>query len=93
MALPVSVRANSDVVSQQVGDEVVLLNLKTGVYWGLNPTGATIWGEIVEHGDVRRILERLREQYEATDDQLVTAISELLTHLSKEGLVVLDDAA
>jgi hypothetical protein len=42
MALPGWVRASDDVVSQLLGDEMVLLNLKTGVYWGLNRTGDAI---------------------------------------------------
>jgi hypothetical protein len=92
MTLPAQVRVPAGVAFQQVGDEVVLLHLKTGVYWGLNPTGALIWEGIVQHGKVARILAHLRERYDAPEEQLVSTVGALLTQLSEEGLVVLDPA-
>ena len=41
--LTAEVRANDEVLFQELHGEGVLLNLKTGVYFGLDPVGARIW--------------------------------------------------
>ena len=93
MVLPASVRVSDEVVSQLLGEEMILLNLKMGVYWGLNRTGAVIWQEIVRHGDVRKILTALRERYDAPEEQIASAVENLLAQLLKERLVVTDGPA
>ena len=83
-------RAHPDVVFQKLGDESVLLNLRTGVYWGLNPTGAVIWDEIVRHGDVTRTVAALQEKFEGNPAEMRATVQSLISDLSREGLVVED---
>ncbi len=87
MNLPTSVCVNADVVSQRLGEEAILLNLKTGVYWGLNRTGTDIWQEIESHGEVQRILATFRRRYDAS---VVGPVRELLIRLLEEGLLVVN---
>lgn len=91
MNRPLHVRASPDVVYQKIGDEAVLLNLRTGVYWGLNRTGAVIWEGITKHGDVPRIVTALQREFAGTEEQMASAVHSLLDELSREGLVVLDE--
>jgi hypothetical protein len=84
------VRAHPDVVFQKLGDESVLLNLRTGVYWGLNPTGAVVWDEIVRHGDVTRAVTTLLEKFAGNPAEMRSTVQDLIRELSREGLVVED---
>lgn len=84
------VRAHPDVVFQKLGEESVLLNLRTGVYWGLNPTGAVIWDEIVRHGDLARTEAALLEKFAGTPAEMRAAVQNLIADLTREGLVVAD---
>jgi hypothetical protein len=84
------VRTHPDVVFQKLGDESVLLNLRTGVYWGLNPTGALIWDEIVRHGDMTRAAAALQEKFEGNPAEMRSTVQNLIRDLSREGLVVED---
>lgn len=84
------VRAHPDVVFQKLGDESVLLNLRTGVYWGLNPTGAVVWDEIVRHGDVTRAVATLQEKFAGNPAEMRATVQDLIRDLSREGLVVED---
>ena len=53
------VRLGPDVVYRELGGEMVLLNLKTGVYFGLNETGAEMWTLLLKlEGPARRSEER-----------------------------------
>ena len=53
------------VLFRQVEDEGVLLDLKSGTYFGLNDVGARAWQLIVEHGSLSRVVEVLQDEYEA----------------------------
>ena len=59
-----------EVVFRELGDEAVLLNLRTGTYFGLDPVGANIWRLIVQHGSLARVLEAMLEEYEAEPQTL-----------------------
>jgi hypothetical protein len=97
MSRGVTVRAHPDVVFQKLGDEAVLLNLRTGVYWGLNPTGAKVWDHIVKHGvkrdEVGAVVAALRQEFAGSDAEMGATVQSLLEELSREGLVVLDEGA
>lgn len=83
-------RAHPDVVFQKLGEESVLLNLRTGVYWELNSTGAAIWDEIVRHGDPARASAALEEKFQGTPAEMQAAVQNLIRDLRREGLVVED---
>jgi hypothetical protein len=52
------------VVWQDVGGEIVLLELKAGEYYRLNEVGSEMWRALYDHSDVADAYERLREMYE-----------------------------
>lgn len=45
-------------------NEAVLLDLKSGTYFGLNEVGARAWHLIVERGSLARVLEALAEEFD-----------------------------
>jgi hypothetical protein len=52
-----------DVMFRHLNDEAVLLDLKSGKYFGLNDVGARTWQLILEHGRLSRVLDALLEEY------------------------------
>ena len=40
------IRVAGEVVATDLGDEAAILNLKDGVYYGLDPVGARVWSLI-----------------------------------------------
>src|SRR4051812_19047380 len=57
------IAAREGVVSCDLDDEVVLLHLHSGTYFGLNPVGVDIWSRIQTGERVSEILEYLLTQY------------------------------
>ena len=57
-----------DVMFRHLNDEAVLLDLKSGTYFGLNDVGARTWQLILEHGRLSRVLEALLEEYAVERD-------------------------
>ena len=58
------IKAAPDVLFRVVGDEGVLLNLKTQRYLGLNPIGTRVW-TIIEHGEtIQAAYDTLLREYD-----------------------------
>ena len=49
----------SDVVSQELEGELVILSLDRAEYYGLNPTGTRVWKSLAEGATIAVIAERL----------------------------------
>jgi hypothetical protein len=76
-----------DVMFSHLNDEAVLLDLKSGKYFGLNDVGARTWQLILEHGRLSRVLEALLEEYagerDAVERDLMALAAELVArHLA-----------
>ena len=56
LSLGDSLRAGEQVLFRQLDQEAVLLDLKSGTYFGLNEVGARAWELILEHGQLSRVL-------------------------------------
>ncbi len=82
-----TVVAVKDQVSADLAGEAVILNLKSGVYYGLNPVGARIWQLIQEPKAVTNIRDSLLEEYEVKTDSCERDLLALLRELAAVGLV------
>jgi hypothetical protein len=58
------VAASDDAVFRELDGESVLLNLETGMYFGLDAVGTRVWQLAGGGGSLRGIRERLVEEYE-----------------------------
>lgn len=86
--------AIKDQVSTSLEDEAVILNLKDGVYYGLNPVGARVWELLQEPRTVREILNILLEEYEVAPQRCGQDLLDLLKELAAKKLIeVRDDQA
>lgn len=57
------------VVFRDLQGELVLLNLTTGVYFGLDQVGTRIWQLLQEHQVLQSVLDRMVEEYEVAETQ------------------------
>ena len=61
------VKANRDVVFRDLQGELVLLNLKSGVYFGLDPVGTRMWQLLHEHRSLHEVLAALLDEYDVAE--------------------------
>ncbi len=74
-------------VSSKLGDEVVILNLRNGVYYGLDPIGTRIWELIQEPRSVRQVCQVLLEEYDVSFEQCAEDVLALMRDLQTQGLI------
>ncbi len=84
--------ATRDQVSSDLMGEVAILDLKAGVYYGLDDVGARIWNLIQEPKAVSEIRDTLLQEYDVEADRCERDLLALLQRLADEGLVEVEDA-
>jgi hypothetical protein len=84
-----TIEVAKDVVSCDLVDEAAILNLKTGIYYGLDPIGARIWNLIQKPRQLNEILETLLNEYEVEKNRCQEDLIELLEQLAEKELVTI----
>jgi len=83
------VEISDGVIWRDVGGDVVILNVETGIYFGLDGSGGQIWRELVEHGSIEKTLKSLKQQFDAEPDELRRDLDDLLNQFVEKRLVQL----
>ena len=78
-----------EVLFQEVSGEMVLLDLASESYFGLDEIGARIWGLLESGTSVGDTLDVLMDEYEVERETLETDVGELLGKLVEAGLITL----
>ena len=79
------------VLSTELQNEGVLLNLATGEYFGLDEVGMEMWKILRANGDVDEARAVLLEQFDVTDDVLARDLREFIATLAKRKLLLVTD--
>lgn len=83
------VKVNDDVLFQELQGEAVLLNLKSGVYFGLDPVGTRIWQLFAEHEVLSEVAQAIVTEYDVAEDRCSEDLLKLVDDLEKQELVTL----
>lgn len=76
-----------EVLSQNIDDETVLLDMKSENYFGINDVGSRVLEILRPGADLDSIVETLANEYEVERSQLEDDISELLQQFLDAGLI------
>lgn len=76
------------VVFRELDGEAVLLNLDSGVYYGLDAVGTRVWTLVAEHGTARGVCDRMEREYDVSPDVLARDVERLIRELREKGLLV-----
>jgi hypothetical protein len=82
-----SISISKDVLTQELQDETVLLDLDSENYFGLDSVGTRIWQLLNEGQDEVAIVNTLLDEYEVEREVLEKDISGLLNRLNEAGLI------
>lgn len=90
VTLASQVRQSDEVLMQEVGDEVVLLDLASERYFGLDPVGARVWVLISAEPCLDKVHAELCDEFEAESDRIRDDLLALIRQLADAGLVQVD---
>ncbi|MEA2271794.1 MAG: hypothetical protein QOI98_502 [Solirubrobacteraceae bacterium] len=78
-------------VSSMVEGEAVILNLETGVYYGLNPVGAWVWEAVQTPTSVAQLHERLLAEFDVDSERGEQDLMALLSDLVEAKLIEVNE--
>jgi len=79
------------VVSSQLGDAGVLVHLRTNRIFEVNATGLRIWELAGQGRTLGEIEDTLRGEFDVEPARLRTELLDLVSELSREGLLETDE--
>lgn len=81
-------KETNHIIDRVVDGEVLLIDLRSGDYFSLNATGATVWQHIDGTKTIDDLVKIVLAEYDTDPDQVVADVLRLVNDLANEGLVV-----
>lgn len=85
--LDISWKITDQVIANSVGDEIVVLHLTNGTYFGLDPVGALVWETLANGGHPRRACDLILERYDIDCGTAEADVREFLGELAEGDLI------
>ena len=85
-----SVPRKAEVVWQELEGEVVLLNPKTGEYFGLNEVAGSFWEKVDGKKSLGNIIKELLEEYDVKREELEKDLQDLIEKMRPFSLILFD---
>ncbi|MFW5944368.1 MAG: lasso peptide biosynthesis PqqD family chaperone [Bacteroidota bacterium] len=81
------IKRNKEVFASEIDEEVVMMNVDTGKYYGMDTVGSRIWELIAEEIQVKDVIGKLMEEYDVEEEQCKNDVLEFLNELYENKLV------
>jgi len=82
-------KLSDDVLFQELQGDAVLLELKTGVYFGLDRVGTRIWQLLAEHETVSDVVAAMIREYDVPEARCEEDVRVLVARLLDQGLLAI----
>ncbi len=79
--------AHPSVICRELSGETVLLNLESGVYYGLDTVGTRVWQLLMQGCTIAAVCETMAEEYDVASDVLRDDVMRLVGELHEQGIV------
>ncbi len=87
LAFDTTISVSPDVMIRKVGEESVLLDLKTERYLGLDDVSARFWDLLTSGGSIQSAYETLLAEFEVDPERLRNDLDDFVQELVQLGLV------
>lgn len=89
LAREVLIKHSADQLSSDLGEEVIILNLRNGVYYGLDGAGALVWSLLATTRTLAELASAMEAKFTVDADRSLADVTGLVLNLEAEGLVEL----
>ena len=79
--------ASPSVVFREMDDGAVLLDLESGVYFGLDEVGTRVWALLLERGTPDAVCAAMLDEFDVASAELTADVLRLVGELQQNGLV------
>jgi len=79
-------------VGADLGDEMAVLDMRSGSYLGFNATAAHVWRLLEQPQTAESLCDSLRSEFAVNEDRCRAAVDRLLDQFKAKGWVTASDA-
>jgi len=84
-------RKDQDLIANEIEGELVMMNLKSGKYFGLNLISTRIWELIEKPVSLQQLVSQMRDEYKVTQEKCEQEVSEFIVQLKDLKMVKVYD--
>ena len=78
---------NKAIVQSQIGEEVVMLDMESGFYFGLNSVASVIWGLLADEIVFEALIDQLMSQFDVERSVCEADTQELLNQMLEKNII------
>lgn len=82
------IKKNDNLCISEKNNEIVILNMKTGFFWGLQDVSYDIWKAIEKYHDIELIVDEIVKNYNADREEIEADVKKLIDELEENELVI-----
>ena len=86
------VRRSPNHVATDMAGEMVVLDMKSGMYYGMEGVSASIWNLLTEPRSLREIRDAVMQEYEVDAESCARDVTAFLESMETAGLVEITNA-
>ena len=90
MAVQIARIQSSDIASEVIDGEIMIMNLQNGKYYSMDGVGIEIWQQLLAQQPLESIKSGLARQYDADHHTIDVAVEELVALLVSEELISIE---
>lgn len=85
------IKLSTHLLIREIDEDIVILNLQSKRFYGLDAIGGDIWKSLANLGSVRLSYEKLLMEYDVNPEKLHQDIEQLLSQWLEQGLIQISD--
>jgi len=78
---------NKEVIQSRIGDEIVMLDVESGFYFGLNSVASVIWEMMKEQVDLETMVNILMKEFDVDKATCESDTKELLGQMIEKKII------
>lgn len=78
---------NKSIVQSKIGEEVVMLDMDSGFYFGLNSVASVIWGLLADEIGFETLIDQLMAQFDVERSICEVDTQELLDQMLEKNII------
>ena len=87
VGLDATVQQNATIMHTDLGEEVVMMDVEAGAYFGLDAVGARVWAMTAEPVVLADVVSQLLEEFDVEREQCETALATFVADLIENGML------
>jgi len=90
MNLDQKIKIADSVFAQEVDNEMVLLDMNSENYFGLDEVGSDIWSKMQQRETLREVYDAMLDMYDVSEETLRSDMEIFVDKLLQSGLIMLN---